>query len=582
VNITNHRTRISDLDRLVDEVLVLGRGRTARAHARPSGRAPVRDDTGLFPGGADVPLEILLSSGGDSRLCVDAATGLSRYGCSPKPRPRAIALASTTASSISCGARDHVEATRQSLMRDPSVGGPGETLSHAMDEMRQEIGRACGALPGTEILLTASGTEIVALFLALSASPAPVTNIVVGPAEIGTHSPLAADGRHFDSLSPLGIPVDKGALVDPFFAGRVAVVDIHVRRDDGRTRPSAEIDREVEDAVEAAVASGRRVLLHVIDVSKTGLIAPRLETVVRLMRRHPTSVDVVVDACQMRLAPATLRAYGKAGFLIMISGSKFLTGPPFAGALLVPASIGARVAGRACLPAGLGAYSCKEQWPRAWGGIRHGLPVSANVGLLLRWQAALWESRRFAEVPGQEVHAILSRLAHEMELAVAARPYLGLLDTRKLDRGPFNVADAWDVVPTIFTFTVSADGQLLGERELARIHDWMNQDISELLPPDADESARGIAATCCHLGRPVCVARTGLGEVTGLRVSASARMVASIAFDSTLGATIAERITRVVGDVRCSFEKLDLVVASRTRLATLTKVSPGAAGPTRP
>ena len=85
---------------------------------------------------------------------------------------------------------------------------------------------------------------------------------------------MAAAGRHFDSPSPLGTSVEKGGLIDPFFADRVQVVEVDVRRGDGRLRPVEDVDRDVEDAVERAVASGRRVLLHVLDVSKTGLIAP--------------------------------------------------------------------------------------------------------------------------------------------------------------------------------------------------------------------------------------------------------------------------------------------------------------------
>jgi hypothetical protein len=107
----------------------------------------------------------------------------------------------------------------------------------------------------------------------------------------------------------------------------------------------------------------------------------------------------------------------------------------------------------------------------------------------------------------------------------------------------------------------------LAEHELARIHDWMNQDIANLLPPDTDERTRELAATCCHLGRPVCVARNSQDHVAGLRVSVSARQISSIAFDATLGGSTVERLTRVSDDVRRAFEKLDLVVANRARLA---------------
>jgi hypothetical protein len=55
-------------------------------------------------------------------------------------------------------------------------------------------------------------------------------------------------------------------------------------------------------------------------------------------------------------------------------------------------------------------------------------------------------------------------------------------------------------------------------------------------------------------------------------------MVSNIAFDSTLGGSTAERLTRVMDDVRRAFEKLDLVVANRAHLAKATEA---AAGPTQ-
>ena len=43
----------------------------------------------------------LLASGGDSRLLIDAASGLGKYGCATRPRPDTLAFGSCTASSVS-------------------------------------------------------------------------------------------------------------------------------------------------------------------------------------------------------------------------------------------------------------------------------------------------------------------------------------------------------------------------------------------------------------------------------------------------------------------------------------------------
>src|SRR6185312_17185516 len=121
----------------------------------------------------------------------------------------------------------------------------------------------------------------------------------------------------------------------------------------------------------------------------TGLQAPSFELVRGLRERHAGRVSIVVDACQMRLGKAQLRAYLAAGFMVQITGSKFYMGPPFAGALLVPPEIAARAAGMAPLPASLGDYFGRLEWPVAWSRLTAGLSANANLGLLLRWQAAL-------------------------------------------------------------------------------------------------------------------------------------------------------------------------------------------------
>ena len=73
--------------------------------------------------------------------------------------------------------------------------------------------------------------------------------------------------------------------------------------------------------------------------SKTGLLAPSLEAAAELRQRHRGRLDVLVDACQMRLSPERIRACLAAGWMVLVTGSKFFGGPPFAGALLVPADV---------------------------------------------------------------------------------------------------------------------------------------------------------------------------------------------------------------------------------------------------
>ena len=124
--------------------------------------------------------------------------------------------------------------------------------------------------------------------------------------------------------------------------------------------------------------------------------APGFEAVQRLHERFGARLDVVVDACQMRVAPERVRACLEAGWMVLLTGSKFFGGPAFAGALLVPAGVAARAPELAPLPPGLAGYFTRPEWPGAWQRIAADLPERANLGLVLRWQAALWEMRAFA------------------------------------------------------------------------------------------------------------------------------------------------------------------------------------------
>jgi hypothetical protein len=274
-----------------------------------------------------------------------------------------------------------------------------------------------------------------------------------------------------------------------------------------------------------------------------------------------------VDACQLRLDRAALRAYGERGFVVMLTGSKFFTGPPFAGALLVPRAIAERVRASKRALEGLAAYSTGDAWPRAWRHVPASLESARNLGLLLRWEAALWEIRVFRAVPAARAHATLSRFGETIARAIAERPHLGLLPTPPLQR-PDAGDGTWDALATIFTFTVRRpDGTLAPLAALRELYDWLNQDVSTCLPDDATARERHVAAKRCHIGQPIALGQAGGVELAVLRISGGARLVSGVAFDPGLGETEESRLAQELGDARLVFEKIDLVLAHWARIA---------------
>ncbi len=277
-----------------------------------------------------------------------------------------------------------------------------------------------------------------------------------------------------------------------------------------------------------AASSGRRVLLVVTDVSKTGLITPSPALARRLSRLHPDQITVLVDGCQTRLSPRTLQAYLREGWLVAVTGSKFLTGPAFSGALLVPSQMSQTLA-RRVLPARLRAWTARAEWPQGWT-ARAQLQPAVNLGLLLRWEAALAELRRFRALPEPSVRAFVGQFAKTADAAVAAHPAFDALEGRPLERGP-GVGGDWDDLATIFPFRLRrlepyGAFPWLSLEETAQVHRLVREDLSALAVCSADPQVRAASSRRVELGQPVTAGVRDGVPVTALRLCLGARQIA--------------------------------------------------------
>jgi len=495
----------------------------------------------------------LLASGGDVRLQIDPVTGLNRYGCSPRPRPWAVTFASSTASSIS--ERGYVAAEtlhrRLTAGADPAVEA-AMIRRRILDYYGIADGHAAGKGNDVGIVLTPSGTDAALIVLAMAQAADPtrlIANVLMAAEETGSGVPLAVRGRHFADMTALGLPVVKGAAIDGFGAA-ADVVTVALRRADGSVRPADAIDADAEQAVVDAIGRGCRVVLHMVDLSKTGLLAPSPATVRRLRDRHPGMVDVAVDACQARLGPAVVRDYLDAGYAVLLTGSKFFTGPPFAGAVLLPPALRVHLADPSCLPSGLGDYTGRFEWPDVPAALR--LAPVMNLGLLLRWAAALAEMEAFAAVPEAERFAIIEMFGNAVRHGIADNPDLVLAEVPELARG-----HGWDRLQTIFTVMVLAPGpaprQPMPVGRLASLYRWLNMDLGDVLAEYVPPQFRWLASLRCHIGQPV-----PLGGCGALRLSAGARLVSGE--PSHAGMSRSARIDREITDALAVLDKLSLLL----------------------
>lgn len=447
---------------------------------------------------------VLLAQGGDARLTIDPTSGLNKYGCAATPVTSGLDFASSTASTISPAAFAAAEAERDRLARSPLP--PAAAYAEALDRLRRDLIALNGleAVEGLDIAFAASGTDLHLLAAAMVGGDAarPLTCVCVEPEETGSGVRQALAGRHFSDRTPLGGTVAQG---EPAGAAVAEVVAVPARDGEGGLRDGAEIEAELDALALAASRAGRRLLLVAADVSKTGLIAPGLAAVTALRRRFPRTVEVLVDACQFRLAPASLRAYLDAGLMVAVTGSKFLTGPTFSGALFAPRAAAGRMAVRLPGPP-LGLYAARAEWPAAWLAGRT-LPEAANPGLLLRWRAALTELSAFRALPEPAVAGFLAAFADAVETRLAVDPRLEPLAGRPLDRRAIGAPGGWDLTPTIFPFRLRAGprGRFLSAAETQAAY-------------------RALQAGGVRLGQPVgCGERDG-APAAALRLCASARL----------------------------------------------------------
>jgi hypothetical protein len=487
---------------------------TARRRARLDAR-----------GRKNVALALFLADGGDERIQPDPLSGRTKYWTPAGPAPEEIWFASSTASAID---RRGFAAAGHALA---ALFGDGQSIHPTawFDRLRQRIIDLFGT-PGTEAILSASGTEteFIALSIARAASPRPLTSIVVAPSETGRGVMKAAGGRHFLGSASLAVRVGAGAHLDGLQSADVQVEAISIRDPSGRPRDSMEIDVEAIQRTARALADGRDVLLHVLDTSKTGLSGVTREAARVLAAEASGRMHVVVDACQLRCPPQRIHADLEAGFMVMITGSKFAGGPPFAGALLLPPGLAESLDEETSVPAGLAAYSALLDWPASLRNFAAALDMPLNLGLGLRWEAALATIEPFFALPeGLRTH-ICSWFAAEVQRCVAVRPHLRMA-------APAPSADA-----TIFpVVTKSAESPA---RAAALYAALATPEVSAGMPAEL--------ARACHVGQPVAI-----GDEAALRICASMPLVLDIAAHMAEGRTIES--APVAADLDLLFRKWD-------------------------
>jgi hypothetical protein len=241
----------------------------------------------------------------------------------------------------------------------------------------------------------------------------------------------------------------------------------------------------------------------------------------QLTATHGSAITIVIDACQARLSRGRLKDHLAQDFMVLLTGSKFFSGPPLSGALLFPASMTARIQKIEGGAWGLGDYASQEDWPVSWAAVRSALPARPNKGQLLRWTAAVAEMRRYFAVPELYRTIALRETIAVMARTIRQYPNLEMLPSDSC-QGDSDEHDEF-ASPTICSFLVRRSQKLLSLEQTKTLYRALNEDVTKLLRVSGSDAE--LAATPCHIGQPVALSNGADGEAGALRVSVDARMI---------------------------------------------------------
>ena len=448
------------------------------------------------------PLSQLLVSDGDERLSIDRVSGRNAYGCYPIPNSRVFALSSSTASTISERAYRRAERARQDLVGASLKNGLAAAFAQRLDAVRCELRTQLKLEPATQIMFSASGTDSQqqVLLLLRQMLGASTSCIVVGADQTGRGSHYTARGQHFSDRTAQGRDVIKGSCVGRDCGMGVGIALI---REDGVLRSEEQTDALVLAAVSAEVRAGRNVVLAIMASSKLGWSAPSGICLDEIETRWPRQVQVVVDACQMRMPRSRLNAHLGRGRVVLLTGSKFFGGPPFSGASLWPHALNARIAALDAPPEGLEAYASCHDVPVGWANLQPALPGSPNFGQWLRWEAALAEIQAYYALPAAWRHDALRRLATAIPAMISSVTGLELVPSYNREA----------VMPaTIFSFFVRNADCRLAPADTALLYHALFA-----------EKQAALGGLVCQIGQPVALP---MARVLRLAIGARAMLQA--------------------------------------------------------
>jgi len=472
-----------------------------------------------------IPTEYLLMSGGDLRLNIDEFELLNKYGCRPFPRPEAFTFASSTATSISNFAYDKTDKARTILIQKSLKHGFKKTTVEFSELLKNNLRKALKINDECQIIFSPSGTDSSLQIAGITQilTNKEITHVLVASDETGSGVPAALKGLHFENTTALNIPIKKGDEIEGF--RDVEVIEITLRDKKGDLKSSSQLDTEVFNAISKTNELGRHIVLHAMDQSKLGYQSPSEEMIHKLDTLNNLSMQIIVDGSQLRLDPKDIQNYLKQGYILTITGSKYFTGPPYSGALIIPKNVSKSIdAVKKKLPEGLNQYYNHTDWPSSWLCAKD-LSDGFNYGSYMRWNAAIVEMDRYFKTPILYRNLGIEMFCNFIEESINDAVFLEPLYEYETKINIYNSEEfGLRNIRTIFPFFIIKNNEVLNIDEVKKLYVLLNSDLSDQFKESSLEVIR-LASQRCHVGQAVNVKYGNNIESAILRISLGARVI---------------------------------------------------------
>lgn len=342
--------------------------------------------------------ELAITSGGDERIELKD-NGLNKYFLNPNDADSILSRASCTCSPLSNDVKARVKAAFKVMTSNEA------TVEDIRIKQRYRMKALLQNSSSTDfnIFFAPSGSDLCyypLLFSKILNGDKPIMSLITRPEELGTGSILANTGKYHADKTQVLEKVNKGEAIR-------SGLDVDHILFPARSADGSVIDhkKKIYEAIDKYRAS-HAIIVNLVIGSKSGI-----EDSVSIIKDGPDDVTWVVDLCQMRARPKLFNELLAENCLLMITGSKFYQSPPFSGALLVPESYAEGIMKETInqeIVDGFDTVYSKYDIPPSYRKLREFFIPHENIGLTLRWEAAICETENLSKYTEREATFAIS------------------------------------------------------------------------------------------------------------------------------------------------------------------------------